>query len=162
MHKVKPYGFTCPLPHMGIHTHERGQVGTPRKSTQFSTKIALTRRLPSAPSLRLLCAHNVCVVVPEHQPVTSVHPLMPLCATMHACVYAHTQPTHGVEVLLLIPLWGIKNFSLLPLGSKIFASTARIGDPNFAPSTSTNRRRRVSAKSKFSTSWQNQQKHPQT
>ena len=56
------------------HTHERGQVGTLRKSTQFSTKIALTRRLPSAPSLRLLCAHNACVVVPERQPVTSVRP----------------------------------------------------------------------------------------
>lgn len=62
-----------PTPTHG-HTHERGQVGTLRKSTQFSTKIALTRRLPSAPSLRLLCAHNACVVVPEHQPVTSVRP----------------------------------------------------------------------------------------
>lgn len=49
-----------PTPTHG-HTHERGQVGTPRKSTQFSTKIALTRRLPSAPSLRLLCAHNAYV-----------------------------------------------------------------------------------------------------
>lgn len=169
--------------HTWAYTHERGQVGTPRKSTQFSTKIALTRRLPSAPSLRLLCAHNVCVVVLERQPVTSVRPLRCACMpTRNTCspimrpLVRDKQPRMWERMTLA---WRSRvaaqhrtdaqearpQFLLRIMPAETGEATCRDAlsvSPNFAASTSTNRRRRVSAKSKFSTSWQNQQKHPQT
>lgn len=94
--KVKPYGFTCPCPYMGVHTQAWAGRDTPKIDPIFYENCPYTQT-PIHTHLRLLCAHNACVVVPERQRVALAHPVARrvwrcVCASRHtscACPSAY-------------------------------------------------------------------------
>lgn len=95
--KVKPYGFTCPCPYMGVHTQAWAGRDTPKNNPIFYENCPYTQT-PIRTHLRLLCAHNAYVVVLVPQHVTSVHPrqrtCMPTC-NMRTPIMRPLVPTYA-------------------------------------------------------------------